>query len=130
MTLFPRGALPPEATSVGAAHKQQKPQPLQTPKTSHLYKYKHRIPRARISTNPNTSSSTISKWEVQTEQVSLRPSPPRFYHSLMRSTGGKAKPLKQPKKAPKGEMDEEDKAFAEKQRAGNYQVSAVVLNIC
>jgi hypothetical protein len=33
-------------------------------------------------------------------------------------TGGKAKPLKAPKKAPKGELDEEDKAFQEKQRAG------------
>lgn len=32
--------------------------------------------------------------------------------------GGKAKPLKAPKKAPKAEMDDEDKAFAEKQRAG------------
>ncbi|EKD13241.1 uncharacterized protein L3040_003042 [Drepanopeziza brunnea f. sp. 'multigermtubi'] len=31
--------------------------------------------------------------------------------------GGKAKPLKAPKKAPKGEMDEEDRAFAEKQKA-------------
>jgi len=37
---------------------------------------------------------------------------------LILSTGGKAKPLKQPKKAPKGELDEEDKAFQEKQRAG------------
>jgi hypothetical protein len=34
------------------------------------------------------------------------------------SVGGKAKPLKAPKKAPKGELDEEDKAFQEKQRAG------------
>jgi hypothetical protein len=32
--------------------------------------------------------------------------------------GGKAKPLKAPKKAPKGELDEEDKAFQEKQKAG------------
>ncbi|CZS91034.1 uncharacterized protein RAG0_10466 [Rhynchosporium agropyri] len=31
--------------------------------------------------------------------------------------GGKAKPLKAPKKAPKGEMDDEDKAFQEKQKA-------------
>ncbi|KAL5352477.1 hypothetical protein ACLOAV_002425 [Pseudogymnoascus australis] len=31
--------------------------------------------------------------------------------------GGKAKPLKAPKKAPKPEMDDEDKAFAEKQHA-------------
>ncbi|KAH8592531.1 translation machinery associated TMA7 [Bisporella sp. PMI_857] len=31
--------------------------------------------------------------------------------------GGKAKPLKQPKKAPKAELDDEDKAFKEKQRA-------------
>ncbi|CAL3963556.1 hypothetical protein PZA11_001140 [Diplocarpon coronariae] len=31
--------------------------------------------------------------------------------------GGKAKPLKAPKKAPKGEMDDEDKAFLEKQKA-------------
>ncbi|PMD22202.1 translation machinery associated TMA7 [Hyaloscypha hepaticicola] len=31
--------------------------------------------------------------------------------------GGKAKPLKAPKKAPKGELDEEDKAFQEKQKA-------------
>jgi len=34
--------------------------------------------------------------------------------------GGKAKPLKAPKKAPKGEMDEEDVAFKEKQRAGMF----------
>lgn len=34
------------------------------------------------------------------------------------TTGGKAKPLKAPKKAPKGELDEEDKAFQEKQKAG------------
>lgn len=32
--------------------------------------------------------------------------------------GGKAKPLKAPKKGPKAEMDEEDKAFQEKQKAG------------
>ncbi|TQS39334.1 hypothetical protein Golomagni_00145 [Golovinomyces magnicellulatus] len=31
--------------------------------------------------------------------------------------GGKAKPLKAPKKAAKGEMDEEDKAFQLKQKA-------------
>jgi len=31
--------------------------------------------------------------------------------------GGKAKPLKAPKKAPKAEMDEEDKVFLEKQKA-------------
>lgn len=39
---------------------------------------------------------------------------------LMRSrdTGGKAKPLKAPKKAPKGEEDDDDKAFKEKQKAG------------
>jgi hypothetical protein len=37
--------------------------------------------------------------------------------------GGKAKPLKQPKKAPKGELDEEDKAFQEKQRAGEEMES-------
>lgn len=34
------------------------------------------------------------------------------------TTGGKAKPLKAPKKAPKAELDDEDKAFLEKQRAG------------
>jgi hypothetical protein len=34
--------------------------------------------------------------------------------------GGKAKPLKAPKKAPKGELDEEDKAFQEKQKAGPF----------
>ena len=33
-------------------------------------------------------------------------------------SGGKAKPLKAPKKAPKAELDDEDKAFMEKQRAG------------
>jgi hypothetical protein len=37
---------------------------------------------------------------------------------LTQSTGGKAKPLKQPKKAPKAELDEEDIAFKEKQKAG------------
>jgi hypothetical protein len=31
--------------------------------------------------------------------------------------GGKAKPLKQPKKADKGELDEEDQAFKAKQQA-------------
>jgi hypothetical protein len=31
--------------------------------------------------------------------------------------------LKAPKKAPKGELDEEDKAFQEKQKAGMYQES-------
>ena len=41
-----------------------------------------------------------------------------WYRILIISTGGKAKPLKAPKKAPKGEMDEEDKAFQEKQKAG------------
>lgn len=34
------------------------------------------------------------------------------------TTGGKVKPLKAPKKAPKAELDDEDKAFLEKQRAG------------
>jgi hypothetical protein len=33
--------------------------------------------------------------------------------------------LKAPKKAPKGEMDEEDKAFQEKQRAGNSTLSSI-----
>lgn len=32
--------------------------------------------------------------------------------------GGKAKPLKAPKKAAKGELDDEDKAFQLKQKAG------------
>lgn len=40
--------------------------------------------------------------------------------NLILSSGGKAKPLKAPKKAPKGEMDEEDKAFQEKQKAGRF----------
>lgn len=31
--------------------------------------------------------------------------------------------MKQPKKAPKGEMDDEDKAFQEKQKAGKLQQS-------
>ncbi|KAI9738069.1 MAG: hypothetical protein M1818_005497 [Claussenomyces sp. TS43310] len=31
--------------------------------------------------------------------------------------GGKAKPLKAPKKGPKADLDEEDKAFQDKQRA-------------
>lgn len=35
------------------------------------------------------------------------------------TTGGKAKPLKAPKKAPKAELDDEEIAFKEKQRAGN-----------
>lgn len=35
--------------------------------------------------------------------------------------GGKAKPLKAPKKAPKAEMDDEDKAYADKQRAGKFK---------
>jgi hypothetical protein len=41
---------------------------------------------------------------------------------LILSTGGKAKPLKAPKKAPKAELDDEDKAFQEKQKAGVYSV--------
>jgi hypothetical protein len=36
--------------------------------------------------------------------------------------GGKAKPLKAPKKAPKAELDDEDKAFQEKQKAGESSV--------
>jgi hypothetical protein len=44
--------------------------------------------------------------------------PSGWKHTLIIATGGKAKPLKAPKKAPKGEMDEEDKAFQEKQKAG------------
>ena len=46
---------------------------------------------------------------------------------LTQSTGGKAKPLKQPKKEKK-ELDEEDKAFQEKQRAGmiTFQSSALI----
>jgi Translation machinery associated TMA7 len=47
---------------------------------------------------------------------------------LIRFLGGKAKPLKAPKKAPKAEMDEEDKAFAEKQRAGNFHTSCRLLD--
>ena len=39
------------------------------------------------------------------------------------TTGGKAKPLKAPKKAPKAELDDEDKAFLEKQRAGTPYTS-------
>lgn len=39
-------------------------------------------------------------------------------HIVNPAIGGKAKPLKAPKKAPKGELDEEDLAFKEKQRAG------------
>jgi len=35
----------------------------------------------------------------------------------MDRAGGKAKPLKAAKKGPKAEMDDEDKAFLEKQRA-------------
>ncbi|KAK7924765.1 hypothetical protein PG985_006819 [Apiospora marii] len=31
--------------------------------------------------------------------------------------GGKAKPLKAPKKGPKAELDDEDRAYQEKQRA-------------
>jgi hypothetical protein len=38
--------------------------------------------------------------------------------TFINTTGGKAKPLKAPKKAPKAELDEEDKAFQEKQKAG------------
>jgi hypothetical protein len=38
---------------------------------------------------------------------------------LTKCTGGKAKPLKQPKKEKK-ELDDEDKAFLEKQRAGTF----------
>jgi hypothetical protein len=44
----------------------------------------------------------------------FQPHSPRLITQL----GGKAKPLKQPKKAPKGELDEEDLAFKEKQKAG------------
>lgn len=43
------------------------------------------------------------------------------------STGGKAKPLKAPKKAPK-EMDEDDLAFAEKQKAGTSNQELVPLS--
>ena len=53
---------------------------------------------------------------------------PNFFsliYILTWPTGGKAKPLKAPKKAPKGEMDEEDKAFHEKQRAGNSTFSSI-----
>ena len=49
----------------------------------------------------------------------LTPGTSQPYSSrLIAQSGGKAKPLKQPKKAPKGEMDEEDVAFKEKQKAG------------
>lgn len=41
---------------------------------------------------------------------------------MLTSLGGKAKPLKQPKKAPKAEMDDEDKAFQEKQKAGKFSL--------
>ncbi len=42
-----------------------------------------------------------------------------FTPLLLTIPGGKAKPLKAPKKANK-ELDDEDKAFLEKQRAGLY----------
>lgn len=38
--------------------------------------------------------------------------------ALICAIGGKAKPLKAPKKAPKADLDDEDLAFKEKQRAG------------
>ena len=44
----------------------------------------------------------------------------------MISTGGKAKPLKAPKKAPKADLDDEDKAFQEKQKAGVYMMTHIV----
>lgn len=37
------------------------------------------------------------------------------------SIGGKAKPLKAAKKAPKEELDETDKAFLEKKKAGTMR---------
>jgi len=44
----------------------------------------------------------------------------------MHSAGGKAKPLKQPKKEKK-ELDEEDKAFQDKQRAGLFETAAIIV---
>lgn len=41
--------------------------------------------------------------------------------------GGKAKPLKAPKKAPKAELDDEDIAFKEKQKAGTDQDASTCL---
>ena len=49
-------------------------------------------------------------------------------HLLTSYAGGKAKPLKAAKKGPKAEMDDEDKAFLEKQRAGMSQESERSLN--
>ncbi|KAL8753837.1 MAG: hypothetical protein Q9184_005302 [Pyrenodesmia sp. 2 TL-2023] len=54
----------------------------------------------------------------------LRPSPQSLleHHSDNVFPGGKAKPLKAPKKEKK-EMDEEDLAFQEKQKAANKEMA-------
>lgn len=74
--------------------------------------------------NHTTSSQeriTDSSWVVPIELVSRNPR--RLHHGLnipadkKSIPGGKAKPLKAPKKAAK-DMDDDDKAFLEKKKAG------------
>ncbi|KAI4167845.1 MAG: hypothetical protein LQ343_006859 [Gyalolechia ehrenbergii] len=73
-----------------------------------------------VPLNPPTSSPKILP--------SPQPSTPLGNSMLTPpSTGGKAKPLKAPKKAPK-EMDEDDLAFAEKQKAGTSNQELVPLS--
>lgn len=45
---------------------------------------------------------------------------PHYTQTMSGRQGGKAKPLKAPKKAAKGEEDEDDKAFKERQRKGEH----------
>lgn len=63
----------------------------------------------------------LSKWVALTEKVLYLPpthqNPAIVTDPSFLSTGGKVKPLKQAKKATK-ELDEDDKAFLEKKRAG------------
>jgi hypothetical protein len=62
---------------------------------------------------------TATKWVDKAEKVRTH-SPPRLAlpaSDISLRAGGKAKPLKQPKKADKGELDEEDQAFKAKQQA-------------
>jgi hypothetical protein len=52
------------------------------------------------------------------DRAGMLHTPSRDSSGLTSTIGGKAKPLKAPKKGPKAELDDEDKAFQEKQKAG------------
>ncbi|KAF4636768.1 hypothetical protein G7Y89_g1307 [Cudoniella acicularis] len=92
-------------------------------RTSGLYEAAGAETKTSVSPAPPSSPKhpTFTNSDIdELAQIHLDFHLPRISKVIMGGVdraGGKAKPLKAPKKAPKGEMDEEDKAFLEKQRA-------------